>query len=53
MIAERRPAPVLYVACADEIAHIRAAWERLEAVVPLKGRRFYGAAHADVLLLVP
>ena len=47
MIVERQATPVLYVACADEIPEIRAAWERLEAVVPLKGRRFFGAAHAD------
>jgi hypothetical protein len=47
MIVDRPPTPVLYVACADEIAEIRAAWERLEAVVPLKGRRFLGAANAD------
>ena len=47
MIVDRPPIPVLYVACADELPEIRAAWERLEAVVPLKGRRFFGAAHAD------
>src|SRR3990170_1396075 len=47
MIAERQPTPVLYVACADELEEIRAAWDRLEAVVPLKGRRFYGAAFGD------
>ena len=44
---EREPTDVLYVACADEITEIRSAWERLEAIVPLKGRRFFGAAHTD------
>jgi hypothetical protein len=47
VVVERQPTEVLYVACADELPEIRAAWERLEAVVPLKGRRFFGAAHAD------
>ena len=47
MSVDREPTPVLYVACADELPEIRAAWERLEAVVPLRGRRFFGAAHAD------
>ena len=47
MTVDREATPVLYVACADEVAEIRAAWERLEAVVPLKGRRFFGAAYAD------
>jgi hypothetical protein len=47
MIVERETTPVLFVACADEITAIRAAWERLEALVPLKGRRFFGAAYAD------
>lgn len=47
MVVERQPTPVLFVACEDEVSAIRAAWERLEAVVPLRGRRFLGAAHAD------
>jgi hypothetical protein len=34
MSVDREPTPVLYVACADEVSEIRAAWERLEAVVP-------------------
>jgi hypothetical protein len=47
MNVDRQPTPVLYVTCADEVPEIRAAWERLETVVPLRGRRFFGAAHAD------
>ena len=35
------------MACADEISEIRAAWGRLEAVVTLRGRRFFGAAYGD------
>ena len=38
---------MLFVACEDEIGAIRAAWERLEAIVPLRGRRFFGAAYPD------
>jgi hypothetical protein len=47
VLVERQPTPVLFVACEDEIGAIRAAWERLEAVVPLRGRRFFGAFYAD------
>jgi hypothetical protein len=47
VIVARESTPVLYVACADEVSEIRAAWERLEVVVPLRGRRFFGAAYAD------
>jgi len=47
MHVDRQPTEVLFVACADELPEIRAAWERLEAVVPLRGRHFFGAAYAD------
>jgi hypothetical protein len=47
VLVERQVTPVLFVTCEDEIEAIRAAWDRLEAVVPLKGRRFFGAAYAD------
>ena len=42
MLVARQPTPVLFVAGEDELGAIRAAWERLEAVVPLRGRRFFG-----------
>ena len=35
---------MLYIAGPDELAGIRAAWQRLEELVPLRGRRFIGAA---------
>jgi hypothetical protein len=47
VIVEREDTAILYVRGADEIAGIRAAWDRLEAVVPLRGRRFIGAAWDD------
>ena len=47
MLVERQPTEVLFVECADEIEAIRTAWTRLEEVVPLRGRRFFGAAYAD------
>ena len=47
MVVEREPTRVLYVECADEIEGIRAAWERLEAIVALRGRHFFGAFYAD------
>jgi hypothetical protein len=44
MRVTREDTTVLFVRCADEPAAIRAAWERLEAIVgSLRGRRFVGA----------
>jgi hypothetical protein len=47
VVVTREDAPVLYVSCPDEVAEIRRAWERLEAVVPLRGRRFVGVVWPD------
>ena len=49
MLVERERTRVLYFACADELSEIRAAWEQLEAVVPLRGRRFFGAPALEAL----
>lgn len=43
MEVERAETDVLYVSADDEPAAIRDAWDRLEKVVDLHGRRFYGA----------
>ena len=43
VVVEREPIEVQYVAVPDGIEHIRRAWDELEAVVDLHGRRFYGA----------
>ncbi|HEU5215447.1 MAG TPA: GyrI-like domain-containing protein [Gaiellaceae bacterium] len=40
---ERDEIPVQFVRVPDGIANIRRAWDELEAVVPLRGRQFYGA----------
>jgi hypothetical protein len=40
---ERGEIAVQYVRVPDGLASIRRAWEELEAVVPLRGRHFYGA----------
>jgi hypothetical protein len=40
---ERKEIAVQFVRVPDEIEHIRRAWDELEAVVPLRGRHFYGA----------
>ena len=40
---ERDEIAVQFVRVADGLANIRRAWDELEAVVPLRGRRFYGA----------
>lgn len=40
---ERDEIAVQFVRVADGLANIRRAWDELEAVVPLRGRHFYGA----------
>jgi len=40
---ERDEITVQYVRVPDGLASIRRAWDELEAVVPLRGRHFYGA----------
>jgi hypothetical protein len=40
---EREELAVQFVRVPDRIEEIRRAWSELEAVVPLRGRRFYGA----------
>lgn len=40
---EREEIAVQFVRVPDGLAHIRRAWDELEAVVDLHGRRFYGA----------
>ena len=41
-VVEREPTPVLFLRTADQVAEIRAGWERIEELVGLRGRRFYG-----------
>lgn len=40
---EREEIAVQFVGVTDGLEHIRRAWNELEAVVPLRGRHFYGA----------
>jgi Integron-associated effector binding protein len=40
---ERDEIEVQFVRVPDGLEHIRRAWDELEAVVPLRGRHFYGA----------
>jgi hypothetical protein len=40
---EREAIAVQFVRVLDGVEHIRRAWDELEAVVPLRGRHFYGA----------
>ena len=40
---EREEIAVQFVRVPDGLEHIRRAWNELEAVVPLRGRHFYGA----------
>jgi hypothetical protein len=40
---ERDEIAVQFVRVPDGLPHIRRAWDELEAVVPLRGRHFYGA----------
>ena len=43
---EREEIAVQFVRVPDGLEHIRRAWDELEAVVTLRGRRFYGAFDA-------
>ena len=40
---ERAEIEVMFARCDDEPAAMRLAWERLEALVGLRGRKFFGA----------
>jgi hypothetical protein len=40
---ERAETAVMFLRTADEPVEIRRGWERLEALVGLRGRKFYGA----------
>ncbi|HMI21508.1 MAG TPA: GyrI-like domain-containing protein [Gaiellaceae bacterium] len=42
-VVERSDVPVMCVRVSDDLADIRAAWERLESIVPLQRRKFFGA----------
>ena len=40
-VVERSDIPVMCVRVSDDLPDIRAAWERLESIVPLRGRKFF------------
>jgi hypothetical protein len=40
---ERPETEVMFLRTADEVSDIRRGWERLEALVELRGRKFFGA----------
>lgn len=42
-LIERAETPVMFLRMADEVTQIRGGWERLEAQVGLRGRKFFGA----------
>ena len=46
-VVERETIAVQYVAVPDGLENIRRAWNELEAVVPLRGRHFWGAYYPD------
>jgi hypothetical protein len=41
-VVVREETPVVFIRCADELDAIRDAWARLEAIVPLRGNKFFG-----------
>jgi hypothetical protein len=45
-VVDRDEVRVMFLRTADQVDEIEGGWERLESVVPPKGRRFYGAFHA-------
>lgn len=46
-VVEREEIAVQYIAVEDGLENIRRAWDQLEAVVPLRGRRFWGAFYPE------
>ncbi|HEY7017866.1 MAG TPA: hypothetical protein VH297_05305 [Gaiellaceae bacterium] len=42
---EREETAVMFIRVADELPEMQQAWPRLEELVGMKGRRFYGAFH--------
>jgi hypothetical protein len=42
-LVDRAETPVMFLRTPDEVEEIRRGWERLEALVGLRGRRFFGA----------
>lgn len=42
-LVERTETPVMFLRTPDEVDEIRRGWDRLEALVELRGRRFFGA----------
>ncbi len=47
MLIERAEIHVMFVRTSDEPIEIRRGWERLEALVSLRGRKFFGAFDAS------
>jgi hypothetical protein len=50
-VVERPEVPVMCVRASDDLPDIRAAWEKLESIVPLQGRKFFGAVEVGVAYL--
>ena len=51
IVVERPEVPVMCVRASDYLPGIRAAWERLESIVPLQGRKFFGAVEPSAAYL--
>jgi hypothetical protein len=45
---ERDETAVMFIRVADELPEMQGAWPRLEELVGMKGRRFYGAFHPSL-----
>jgi hypothetical protein len=50
-VVERSDVPVMCVRVSNDLPDIRAAWERLESIVPLQGRKFFGAVEGGTAYL--
>ena len=48
---ERPEVPVMCVRASDDLKEIRAAWARLESIVPLQGRKFFGVVEVGTAYL--
>jgi len=46
-VVESDAVSVMFLRTEDNVEDIRRGWARLEQIVPLRARKFYGAFHAD------
>jgi hypothetical protein len=46
---QQAPVPIMFLRIPDEVAEMRRAWPKLEGLVGLRGRRFYGIVDGNTV----